>query len=311
MVKRFLLVFIVTATLYIIVAAVSSQGKSTDKAPVSQSILFIGNSFTFAQGSPVMNYHTQSVTDLNNTNLGGVPALFKTFTKEAGFDFVVNLETSPGSNLDFHLKERADKIIKPWNYVVMQGFSTLDKENPGDPTVMAESAAEIAKQLRSKNPKVDIHLTSTWARADQVYLKTGFWRRQSVEKMTNDIRRGYNVAAQKASIKDVIPVGQAWNRAIKSGIADANPFDGIEAGKINLWTYDNYHGSAYGYYIEALMVFASITGDDPACLGKNETAAKELGFTTEQTVALQKIAHDELVARSGYPPLKTFVAILK
>ena len=258
-----------------------------------------------------MNYHAESVTDLNNTKLGGVPALFKTFTNEAGLNFAVSLETSPGSNLDFHLKERADKIIKPWNYVVMQGFSTLDKDNPGDPAVMAISAAEIAKQLRNKNPKVDIHLTSTWARADQVYLKTGFWRRQSIEKMTNDIRKGYNVAAEKASIKYVIPVGQAWCRAINTGVADANPYDGIEAGKINLWTTDNYHGSAYGYYIEALMVFASITGDDPACLGKNESAAKELGFTTEQTEALQKIAHDELVARSGYPPLKTFVAVLK
>ena len=311
MMKHLLLVLTVFALLHTTSVRGSSQEKDTSVMRISESILFIGNSFTFAHGSQVMRYHTKSVTDLNNTNFGGVPALFKTFTLEAGLNFDVNLETSPGVNLDFHVSEKANIISKPWNYVVMQGFSTLDKDNPGDPTVMANAAKEIAAMLRSKNEHVDIHLISTWARADQVYLKSGFWHNQSIEKMTNDIRRGYNVVASTAAIRDVIPVGEAWNRAIKTGVADANPYDGIEAGKVNLWTTDNYHGSAYGYYIEALMVFASITGDNPACLGKNESAAKELGFTTEQTVALQKIAHDELIARSGYPPLKTFVALIK
>ncbi len=272
----------------------------------SQSILFIGNSFTFAHGSPVQFYHPQSVTDLNNTKIGGVPALFKTFTQEAGLNFAVSLETSPGKNLDFHLKEKADVIAKPWNYVVMHGYSTLDKDKPGNPTALALSAKQIATLLRSKNPTVDIHLVATWARADQVYQQTGFWYRQSIEKMTLDIRNGYNIAATKASINDVIPVGEAWNRAIKTGVADANPYDGIEAGKIDLWANDSYHGSSFGYYIEALMDFGSVTRYDPICLGKNESAAKELGFSAEQTLALQKIAHDELRARKGYPSLKKF-----
>ncbi|MEA3151753.1 MAG: hypothetical protein QOD56_2692, partial [Gammaproteobacteria bacterium] len=41
------------------------------------SILFIGNSFTFAYGSPVRYYRPDSVTDLNRAGQGGVPALFK------------------------------------------------------------------------------------------------------------------------------------------------------------------------------------------------------------------------------------------
>jgi hypothetical protein len=48
------------------------------------SILFIGNSFTFAFGSPVRYYRPESVTDVNGAGQGGVPALFKSFTSQAG-----------------------------------------------------------------------------------------------------------------------------------------------------------------------------------------------------------------------------------
>ena len=306
MTQRFLRNIWAIGSVFFFVITLNAQSKISSNTGNGQSILFIGNSFTFALGSPVKQFHPSSVTDLNNTNIGGVPALFKTFSAEAGLNLNVSLETSPGKNLDYHLKEKASVIAKSWDYVVMHGYSTLDKENPGNPAAMATSAKEIAALLRSKNPKVDIHLVATWARADELYLKSGFWHDQPIEKMTLDIRKGYDYIATKAAIKDVIPVGEAWNRAIKTGMADANPYNGIEAGKINLWTTDNYHGSSFGYYLEALMDFGSVTGYDPICLGKNEKAAKELGFTSKQTDDLQKIAHDELSARKCYPKLKIF-----
>ena len=39
-------------------------------------------------------WKADTVTDLNNEGIGGVPALFKSFTDQAGFDFEVALETS-------------------------------------------------------------------------------------------------------------------------------------------------------------------------------------------------------------------------
>ena len=39
------------------------------------SILFIGNSFTFAAGSHVQFYRANTVTDLNNEHIGGVPVM--------------------------------------------------------------------------------------------------------------------------------------------------------------------------------------------------------------------------------------------
>jgi hypothetical protein len=96
---------------------------------------------------------------------------------------------------------------------------------------------------------------------------------------------------------------------MKTGVADSNPYDGIAAGQINLWTHDHYHASAYGYYLEALMVFGDLTGLDPRSLGKDERAALELGFSTAQASALQQVAFDELTATAGRPSLKPFKPI--
>ncbi|GAA3268881.1 hypothetical protein GCM10020258_40820 [Sphingomonas yabuuchiae] len=68
----------------------------TASAPAAaESILFVGNSFTFGAHSPVMRYRPDLVRDLNREGIGGVPALFKTFAKEAGQDWQVSLETAP------------------------------------------------------------------------------------------------------------------------------------------------------------------------------------------------------------------------
>lgn len=93
----------------------------------------------------------------------------------------------------------------------------------------------------------------------------------------------------------VIPVGESWLRAMQAGVADPNPYDGIEFGKVSLWTHDHYHGSTHGYYLEALMIFGDLTGLDPRSLGKGERAAFELGLSGDQAVALQQVAYDELM----------------
>src|SRR4030095_9808931 len=100
----------------------------------------------------------------------------------------------------------------------------------------------------------------------------------------------------------VIPVGEAWNRAMRTGVADPNPYDGIEAGKLDLWTYDHHHASTYGYYIEALVIFGRVTGRDPRSLGGSECSAFELGLSAEQARTLQQIAFEELAASSEVAP---------
>lgn len=290
-------------------AQAAPTSRTGDRAP---TVVFIGNSFTYGAGSPVRFYRAQLVTDLNGEGTGGVPALFKLFTTQAGRAFRVSLETAPGKNLDYHVKYKASTIGRAWDYVVTQGYSTLDQGAPGDPTLLVRSAKELADLLRSKNPQVDIRLVATWSRADQTYLASGHWHGQPIEKMALDIRAGYDLAAAAGApaIHGVIPVGEAWNRAFKTGVADPNPYDGISAGQLDLWTYDHYHASAFGYYLEALMVFGDLTGLDPRSLGKNERAALELGFSPDQAVALQQVAFDELTATKNRPVLQSFQPVV-
>src|SRR3954452_9418732 len=73
-------------------------------------VLFIDNSFPFAYGSPVRYYRPDTVTDLNGEGTGGVAALFASFARQAGLDYDVSLETSPGKGLDFHLAEKAGVV---------------------------------------------------------------------------------------------------------------------------------------------------------------------------------------------------------
>lgn len=312
--------YLIHATLFLSFVAVrwpagtltAQETPAPPKSELVPSVLFIGNSFTYGAGSPVQFFRAHSVTDLNGDGMGGVPALFRIFAAQAGRDFQVSLETAPGKNIDYHVKNKAAVIGRAWDYVVAQGYSTLDQNKPGDPTVLVCAAKDLAALLGSKNSKVDIRLVATWSRADQTYLKSGHWYGQPIEQMALDIRAGYDlaVAAGSPAIHGVIPVGEAWNRAFKTGVADPNPYDGISAGQINLWACDNYHASAFGYYLEALMIFGDLTRLDPRSLGKSERAAVDLGFTPDQAAALQRVAFDELAAMKERPRLQSFKPVM-
>ena len=95
----------------------------------------------------------------------------------------------------------------------------------------------------------------------------------------------------------IVPVGLAWNRAIDTGVADANPYDGIDAGKIDLWAYDHYHASELWLLSRSADDFGKITGQDPLSLGPKEIAADAFGFSPAETSALLQIAHDTLAAQ--------------
>ncbi len=76
-------------------------------AAAGTSVLFIGNSFLFGSGSAVRFYRADTVTDLNNEGIGGVPALFKSFAQQAGLDYDVSLETRGGSRAGLSSREQA------------------------------------------------------------------------------------------------------------------------------------------------------------------------------------------------------------
>jgi hypothetical protein len=269
----------------------------TTPASAPRTILFIGNSFTQGANSPLRNWRAGSVSDLNNAGYGGVPALFKRFTEQVGVNYQVSLETQGGQTLGFHYDQRRQLFDRAWNTVVLQEYSTLAPQRAGDATAYLRDTARLAALFRARNPGVAIHLMATWTRADQTYRPGGAWYGRPVTAMADDLRRAADLArAATPGVASVLPVGQAWNRAFASGVADPNPYDGIAFGQLDLWSFDQYHASMAGYYLEALVVFGRITGIDPRILGRGETAADELGLSPGQAVALQTVAQEELAA---------------
>jgi hypothetical protein len=272
-----------------LIAFLAAAALAATDAP--RTILFIGNSFTFGALSDAMTYRTTSVRDLNGDGMGGVPALFKRFADEAGLRYSVSLETAAGQTLAWHLANRRAVIDRPWDVVILQQYSTLSPERPGDPSDTVPAARELARLFRHRNPHVDISLVATWTRADLTYPAGKPWSGKPVQRMALDLRKADDrVRRAVPSIRRVIPVGEAFNCAIERKIADPNPYDGLAPGQVDLWASDHYHASNEGYYLEALTIFTALTGSDPRKLGRAETAARELGIRPEIAAGLQDVA---------------------
>ena len=275
-------------------------------APVSaRTILFLGSSFTYGAHTAVQHYRPQTVHDLNGPDArgdtyGGVPALFRQFTLEAGLtDYDVSSELVGGKGLEywFTVPDTLAKIQKPWDVVVMHGFSTLDQAHPNDRTLLLSSSKRIAQMFLAQNPKAQLWLFATWSRADMTYPDGTPWHGKSIQQMGKDVQAGYEQAVkEEPRFAGIVPVGLAWNRAIDTGIADDNPYDDIGASKMDLWAYDHYHASVFGYYLEALMDFGRVTGLDPLILLGKDKVAEDIGISPAQSKALIQVAHDTLAA---------------
>src|SRR6204780_3291338 len=143
----------------------------------ARPILFLGSSFTYGAHSAAQHYHPELVKDLNGPDkfgetYAGVPAIFKQFTLEAGLkDYDVSSELVGGKGLEywFTVPDTLARINKPWDAVVMHGFSTLDQAHPGDRALLLSGSKRIADLFLKANPSAKLYLFATWGRADQVY----------------------------------------------------------------------------------------------------------------------------------------------
>ena len=191
------------------------------------------------------------------------------------------------------------------------------------------------------NPAAKVYLTQTWARPDMVFPHlstvadanyptipdgrpivdtsnpsypngfpdTLYYEAEGLAGMTADLRAAFaRKAAENSGFAGVIPVGDAFQRAIDDRIAKGDGFYNSEgtyaayepSDKINLWWDDYLHASRHGSYLSALVIFGTLTGISPASFGASERAAADLGINPGDAVRLQRVAADQLAA-SGTP----------
>jgi len=258
-------------------------------------ILFVGNSFTHGHSAPAQYYNKDKVTDANGTGFGGVAGLFKQFTLQGGMNYNVTLEVEGGRTLQWHCKNKAEIVGRPgWDVVVLQELSTtpLPEGHGGNPSQYARSVEKLQGLIRANSSDAAIYLYETWASpasvANQGYANSG-----GLQAMQDDLRAmTYNVYRDRG-LTGVARVGDAFLRAVDQGLADPDPSNGVDSGKVNLWGQDARHAGAYGSYLSAAVIYAKITGADPRALDVGEgSAARGLGLDPAVAKELNRIAFE-------------------
>ena len=180
------------------------------------------------------------------------------------------------------------------------------------------------------NAAAQIYLQQTWARpnlinppgtnplpdprtGNAVYTSTpapSYFN--SLEAMTTEMTAAMtNVAAfagadGSGGITGIVPSGQAFLRAVQSGVATRDMYGPGAAtdGLIDLWFNDGTHASVHGSYLSALTLFGSLTGLDPAGLGVANFDAQygALGITAADALKLQRVASDQWAAAAVPEP---------
>ena len=278
-------------------------------------ILFVGNSFFHGAKPPVLNYNAAAITDENFTPnrrgqrrhmydnepgpWGGVPGIFKKLADEAGLHYEVHLEAVSGQTLKFHYDSVLTIIQQPrWNRVIMHDLSTgpLPSRRGGQPERFQEYATKLEQAIHSANPAARVYFYQTWAAASLTYPAGAAYAGLPIDSMTADLHAAYyGQARRNGRIAGVAPAGDAWLRAMHQGVAMPNSY-APEPDKMNLWEADHRHPSMWGAYLNACVVFGTITGRDPQAFGPTEQAAADLGITPAQATALQRIAAEQLQA---------------
>lgn len=270
--------------------------------PSCSRILFVGNSYTHGSFAPLINYNQSSITDANGTGHGGVAGMFKQLTVSAGLNYAVTIEAVSGESLSGHLVKKSNVIFQAhWDKVVLQEMSSgpLPAARGGKLSAFQSAVSALTQGIHAANPQAEVFLYETFPRSGFTYESGRPYFGEPIETMGSDLHAGYfSMLELEPSIHAVSPVGDAWLRAIQQEVADRNPYDGIDPGKVNLWAADNHHASEYGCYLNALVLFGTATGLDPRTLGYEQTAI-ELGIASNTAIRLQQIASQTLAASSS------------
>jgi len=301
---------------------------ATTSAQTATRVLFVGNSFTHGQYAPALNYNSGAVTDLNfglpatdprahdagmQAAFGGVPGIFKKFTTQAGLNYDVQLEAVSGKSLEFHHTSALPVIAQAgWDKVVLQEQSTRPTPTArgGNQALFYTYSTRLEQAIHAASPGAQVYLYGTWARPDFTYPSGSRYAGLPIDSMAQDLHKTYYAAlATNGRFAAVAPVGDAFLRAITTGVATRNPYT-PDPSKINLWASDQVHASKWGSYLSALVMFYQLTNVDPRTLGATELAAVDLGITPADAVALQQVAYQQ-VASTPVPFTPGNVAVVR
>ncbi|HWB58183.1 MAG TPA: DUF4886 domain-containing protein [Chthoniobacteraceae bacterium] len=244
--------------------------------------LFIGNSYTFGGPEQAVNAH------------GGVPKLVEAIAVSKGKKLSTLMLAVPGKNLAYHLSQPQtdeDLKAKPWDWVVLQGFST-EATHMGSPDDFLKNGVEFYKRIMAADPKARVVLYETWSRPKGSPYYTGESTPKSFadqKEMDSEIQKNYTELYRRMEAIDpghqiaLAPVGLAFQMS-REKYPD-----------INLNFTDLHHANTAGSYLAALVIYATIYQDTP------KGATREFfGTSLDEALAskLQEIAGEAIAAQA-------------
>ena len=192
----------------------------------SLNVLFIGNSYIFAND---------------------LPQMFSQFAKAAGYDVGAESSANPGWKLEQHARSETTLSMiaqKHWDYVVLQEQSVLPVFAVDRQQSMYPAARVLNEKAKRSGAKTILLIT--WGRRDGL-KEAGI---PNFEEMQAKISEGSMEIVDKLDII-AAPVGAAWQSVRKE-----KPF-------FPLWQSDGSHPSKSGTYLAACVLFSVIFRETP------------------------------------------------
>lgn len=214
-------------------------------------VLFIGNSHTYMNDMPTM-----------------IRRLARAAGEKRHFRFV--METPGGARFKDHWDQgSAARLLDEvrWDYVVLQdqqqalSFARKQRASETDPF-----ARRLVAKARAKG-SVPVFF-QTWARKDGDPDNVPD---DTYSAMQARVRQGYRDLAEELAV-DVVPIGDAWEMALKR-----NP-------RLSLWADDGSHANRNGSYLAACTFYAVFYRQSP--VGNSYLA----GLAESEAKVLQEVA---------------------
>lgn len=252
-------------------------------------ILFVGNSHTETTGNATRYYNAENITDENGGGKGGVAGIFKKLATEGGFSVDVHIETIYGGSLVSHYNQKQSILGQSWDAVILQENSTPPLDAPyGDLDAYHNGLSSLQSVILAGNPNAKIYLWENYS-FPQFVIGTSTY--DTIYEAQEELTRNIADANTTYGTDGVIPIGTAYMEAVRSGLSDDSSTPEVE-GPGNLWLGDNYHPTAQGAYLSALVTYADLLGGDPRSLPTGVgSAAADLGISASMAASLQEIAY--------------------
>jgi hypothetical protein len=235
----------------------------------AEDILFIGNSFTYANDIPKM----VEVIAMSKGKTAGVRAV-----------------TKGGQDWSYHLAQPVtDDALKneAWNWVVLQDHS-LSATHARKVDEFLKVGQAFYDRIAQESPQSNILLYETWAysgRHDVFGVTTTATAQfSSPDEMSGEIRKNYAALQAALQAKDpkrqilIAPVGTAFARCVR------------EHPEIDVYAPDFKHPSPAGSYLSAAVIYAVLFHDSPV------GAAPGQKVDPQEAKTLQQVASEAVAA---------------